>query len=210
MKIRRPPSPCERVEKSRIADLFRGKRFFGVGRPDGRVTARRLAGGITALFSALLLGACGFHPLYGDAAFGSRLGNTFADIYVEPITDYGVADTGYELRNALINDLDSNQGARYHLKLTMTETNEGIALLTNASITRYNDTLTVKYTLVDTETGSVIKQGTETALSAYNVAASPYATLIAQQSADKHSVQDLAERMRLELGVFFEQRSKRQ
>jgi len=165
--------------------------------------------GCAALGAALLLSGCGFHPLYGSEGVGSELGRTFADIYVEPIADYGVANTGYELRNALINLLDSNQGGRYRLKLTLTETTQGIALETDASITRYNDTLTVNYTLTDSESGKVIKQGLETALSAYNVASNPYSTLIAQQAADKTAAQDMAERLRLELGVFFDQRSVR-
>jgi LPS-assembly lipoprotein len=167
------------------------------------------AAGLVAVGATFFLAACGFHPLYGSAGAGSQLSNSFADIYVEPIADYGVANTGFELRNALINLLDSNQGARYRLKLTLTETTEGIALLTDASITRYNDTLTVHYTLTESETGKVIAQGEETALSAYNVAPNPYSTLIAQQAADKTAAQDMAERLRLELGVFFEQRASR-
>jgi|SRR5579871_2865185 len=170
----------------------------------------RLAGVIGFAFAGAGLAACGFHPLYGNAAFGSGLSNTFASVYVEPIADYGVADTGYELRNRLIDLLNSNADARYRLKLTLSETSEGIALETNASITRYNDTLTVHYVLTDVVAGREIKRGIETALAAYNVAASPYATVVAQQAADRHAVQDLAERLRLELGVFFEQRSKSQ
>ena len=154
--------------------------------------------------------ACGFQPLYGGGAFGSGLSNDFASIYVEPIADYGAGSTGFELRNRLIDLLDSNQGARYRLKITLGEANEGIALETDASITRYNDTLTVRYSLTDSETGKEITRGTETALSAYNVATSPYATLVAQQSADRKAAQDLAERLRLELGAFFEQRSNTQ
>ena len=175
----------------------------------GLVSTKSCAARLAAFAGAVLLSACGFHPLYGTESAGSELSNTFAAIYVEPIADFGVANTGYELRNALINDLDSNQGARYRLKLSLTETTQGIALETDASITRYNDTLTVDYALTDNETGNVIKQGEETGLSAYNVTSNPYSTLIAQQAADKRAAQDMAERLRLELGAFFDQRSAR-
>jgi len=167
-----------------------------------------LAAGALALGASLLVAGCGFHPLYGGAASWSALGRTLSDIYVEPIADYGVAGTGYELRLALLQELNSGKSGRYQLKATLSETTQGLALLTNASITRYNDTLTVNYTLTDTETGKVLKQGTETGLAAFNVIASPYATLIAQQDADKRVAQDIAERMRIELGVFFEQQPK--
>src|SRR5215470_362618 len=112
----------------------------------------RLVYGIAAALTALSLTGCGFHPLYGNAVVGSSLGRKLSTVYVEPITDFGVANTGYELRNALINYLDSSEGARYHLKVTMRVTTRGLALLTNASVTRYNDTLLVNYALTDTET----------------------------------------------------------
>ena len=170
--------------------------------------ARNLLLVIAVALGAVSLGGCGFHPLYGNASTGSSLGRTLSSIYVEPVTDYGVGSTGYELRNALLNGLDSNKNGRYRLKMTLNIQTQGLALLTNASVTRYNDTLTVKYTLTDSETGQVIKQGTEIGRSAYNVASSPYATLIAQQDSDKRAVQDVAERLRIQLGVFFEQKRK--
>jgi LPS-assembly lipoprotein len=157
--------------------------------------------------AGLLAGACGFHPLYGDQAEGSRVAGDFSTVYVDPISDFGVANTGYELRNALIDQLDSNRGATYHLRVTFSETNQGIVLLQNASITRYNDKISVKYTLSDS-TGKVLIGGTETGLSDYNAVASPYATLVAQQDADKRSAQDIAERIRIKLAVYFEQRQQ--
>ena len=165
----------------------------------------RLVRLVGALAAAGLLAGCGFHPLYGTAGAGSSLGRKLATIYVEPISDFGVANTGYELRQALINDLDSNESARYRLRVTMKVTTQGLALLTNASVTRYNDTLTVNYTLTDSETGQVVTKGIETGHSAYNVVTSPYSTLVAQQDADKRAAQDIAERLRIELGVYFEQ-----
>jgi LPS-assembly lipoprotein len=170
---------------------------------------KRFAAGGFALVASLLAAGCGFHPLYGSAPVGSALGRTLSDIYVEPIADTGVAGTGYELRLALVQGLNSDKGGRYVLKTTLNETTQGIALLTNASITRYNDTLTVRYTLTDTISGKMLKQGTETGLAAYNVVSSPYATLIAQQDADKREAQDIAERMRIEIGVFFEQQQSK-
>ena len=158
--------------------------------------------------ACLVAGACGFHPLYGNAAEGSALSGTFATIYVEPIADSGVASTGYELRNALIDLLDSNEGGAYRLKVTVRETTQNAVILPNASITRYNDSLTVRYTLTDSATGKVVTSGRESGITAYNAVTSPYATLAAQQDADKRAVQDIAERIRIDLGVFFEQQQK--
>jgi LPS-assembly lipoprotein len=149
----------------------------------------------------LCLGGCGFRPLYGDA----RLEPQLASIFVEPVAERD----GYELRNALINILGSNGepgGKTYRLKLVLNETNQGVALQNDATISRYNDTLTVNYVLSDAK-GTQVTQGTQSSLSSYNVAASPYSTLSAQQDADKRAAQDIAERIRIDLGVFFRRRN---
>ena len=160
---------------------------------------------IPIVVACLFSGACGFHPLYGDAAVGSSLSGTFATIYVEPIEDNSVADTGFELRNTLIDLLDSNEGAAYRLKVALSESTQGVVLLQDASIVRYNDRLMVKYVLTDSSTGKVVTQGSENGIAAYNAVGSPYATLAAQQDADKRAAKDIAERIRIALGVFFEQ-----
>jgi LPS-assembly lipoprotein len=165
----------------------------------------RTAPPLAAALFALALGGCGFHPLYGSGATSGALQNTFAQIYVEPVHDLSVANTGYDLRNKMIDTLDATSGAaQYHLTLTLSQTTQGIALQNDASITRYNDTLTVTYSLVDTATGKEVTKGTETGLSAYNVVQSPYSSLIAQQDSDRRVAQDIAERIRLDLGVYFD------
>ena len=124
-----------------------------------------------------------------------------SSIYVEPVAERD----GYELRNELIDILGSNGGPggkAYRLKLILTEANQGVALQNDATITRYNDTLTVNYVLSDAK-GDEVTRGTQTSLSAYDVAASPYSTLSAQQDADKRAAQDIAQRIRIDLGTFF-------
>jgi len=154
----------------------------------------------------LLLGACGFHPLY--AGLNGGMDATLSSIYVEPVPDR----LGYELRNTMIDLLDgpgTASGASYRLKLALSQNTQGIALQNDATITRYNDTLTVTYQLTDLA-GHIVTKGTETGLSAYNVLPSSsnanYGTLAAQQDADKRAAQDIAERIRLDLNVYFVKR----
>jgi len=56
--------------------------------------------------------------------------------------------------------------------------------------------------------GHELTSGIQTELSAYNVVQSPYATLTAQQDASKRAAQDVAERIHLELGVWFRNHKK--
>ena len=143
-----------------------------------------------------MLGACGFHPMYGTA-----LAPQLSSIYVEPIEERD----GFELRNTLIDRLNSDgklEGKKYRLKITLDEATQGIALQNDATITRYNNTLNARYALSDAQ-GNLLTQGSQTELSAYNVVNSPYATLTAQQDSARRAAQDMAERIHLELGVWF-------
>ena len=54
----------------------------------------------TLIGALLLLGGCGFHPLYGG--MNSDMKETLASIYVEPVPER----IGYELRNTMIDLLD--------------------------------------------------------------------------------------------------------
>jgi LPS-assembly lipoprotein len=133
---------------------------------------------------------------------------TLSTIYVEPMPDH----LGYELRNKMIDILDgpgTPGGAQYHLKLALTETTQGIALQNDAAVTRYNDNLKITYSLTD-GAGKVVTSGTETGISAYNVlpsgANANYGTLAAQQDADKRAAEDIAQRILLDLNVFFAKR----
>jgi len=167
---------------------------------------------IAVVGAALSLSGCGFHALYADphGYMKSNLGS----IYVEPVPDR----LGYELRNQLLDLLDARAdaaGAAYRLHLTMSDKSDAIGVqsqpvgaVTQTAITRYNDTLSVTYELVDTKTNETVTHGIETGLSAYNVLSSPYATLVSHQAADKNATDDIAERIRIDLAIFFRQKPK--
>jgi LPS-assembly lipoprotein len=143
------------------------------------------------------LAGCGFTPLYG----GGKVAPQLSSIYVEPIAERN----GYELRTRLIELLNSDgvlAGKRYRLKITMTESSQGVALQNDATITRYNNRMQAKYVLSDAS-GALVTEGTQSELSSYNVVQSPYATLAGEQDSSKRAAQDMAERIQLELGVWF-------
>lgn len=155
------------------------------------------------LLVVLALAGCGFHPLYGKGGASPAI---MASIYVDPIADR----TGYELRNSLIDLLDSGGGnsKQYRLKITLAEDRKGIALQNDATITRYNYLLAAQYELRDSA-GRIVTSGHQSTLTAYNVVASPYATLSAEQDAQKRAAQDLSQRIQLDLGVFFARHKER-
>ena len=161
---------------------------------------------VILLLLALALEGCGFHPLFargGDSASGQQV---FKTIFVEPVE---AERAGYELRNSLIDLLrgaDRPEHALYRLKVSVKQTIEGVAVQTNASITRYRYTMVADYELSDMHTGANLTKGTETTVSGYDVVASPYATLVAQQDAQRLGARDIADRIRIDLGVYFTRR----
>jgi LPS-assembly lipoprotein len=157
--------------------------------------------GLAVIAGCLFLAGCGFHPMYGGS-----LAPALSSVYVEPIAERD----GYELRNSLIDALQSDgdkAGKLYNLKVTLNETSQGIALQNDATITRYNGRLEAHYVLSDT-LGHELTSGSQIELSAYNVVQSPYATLTAQQDSSKRAAQDVAERIHLDLGVWFRNHKK--
>jgi LPS-assembly lipoprotein len=149
--------------------------------------------------ACLAIAGCGFHPLYGG-----KLQPQLASIYVEPLE----GRDGYALRNQLIDLLGSDgreAGKIYHLALTLNQVSNGVTLQNDATITRYNDTITATYVLTDAK-GTEVTRGSQTSLSSFNVSSSPYSTLAAQQDSDRRAGDDLADRIRMDLGVFFSRR----
>ncbi|HUO94169.1 MAG TPA: LPS assembly lipoprotein LptE [Rhizomicrobium sp.] len=171
------------------------------------MTKFRLAG---ALGLAALLGACGFHPLYSSEPDHDGARQIFASVYVDPIAGERV---GYDLRNNLIDGLSATakpQQAAYRLKVTVDQYLQGIAVANNAAVTRYNYTLNANYELSDMRTNKVIKSGLERTLAAFDVVASPYATLVAQQDAQRRGALDIAQRIQLDIAAYFERRTRQQ
>ena len=154
---------------------------------------------LSVALTGLVVSGCGFHPLYGG-----KMAPQLASIYVEPVAERD----GYELRNQLIDLLGSDgreAGKAYRLRLTLSQVSNGVTLQNDATITRYNDTLTATYVLTDAK-GAEITRGSQTSLSSFNVSNSPYSTVAVQQDSDRRAADDIADRIRMDLGVFFSSR----
>jgi LPS-assembly lipoprotein len=175
---------------------------------------------ILAIAATLAVAGCGFHPLYGTIGSNPGAQVMFGSIYVPPIE---LENAGYELRNDLADLLQAkvrpDGTTRYELQVTLTDRRQPIAIqnvevpvgpqttLKEVDITRYNYTLVANYQLVDRKTQKVLTKGTESSLSAYDVVASPYATLVAQQDVQARTAQDIADHLRIRLGIYFAQQA---
>jgi LPS-assembly lipoprotein len=155
--------------------------------------------------AALTLGGCGFRPLYATESTPAGIAVYFNEIYVEEIA----GRTGLVLRNQLMDAFTPGgtpKASAYRLEIVLEDKREGLAIQENTDITRYNFTLTAKFSLRDATNSQVIHTGSSRAIAGYNVVNSQFATMTAQRDAEERAARELGEDIRLRLGVFFERR----
>lgn len=152
-----------------------------------------------ALLSAGLAG-CGFRPLYAPTASGPGAGG-FSTVYVAQVPDR----IGQLFRNDLI-DMISPRGEpenpAYVLHATLSESREELAVQKSAAATRGNVNMTVAFQLEKVGQGNVMG-GTAVSVGSYNILDSEYATLKALEAVRARTVRQLAENVRVRLGVYF-------
>ena len=162
-----------------------------------------LAIGVT-VWAAFALAGCGFQPLYGKTTAYDGVAADFGAIEIVDIPER----VGLSVRNHLIDLMPQEGAARYRLIVTLSENREGLALRRDASVTRYNYVLRATFELRDAATDAVVDKGHARAIAAYNVVDSQFATLSAEQDAETRAARELAEQIRLRLGVGFERRTR--
>ncbi len=165
----------------------------------GRGTAR-IRRAPFLILALLMLGACGFEPLYGTRG-GDGPGIRAAAIEIAPIKDR----IGHVVRNHLIDSLTPDgQPAQpdYRLRIKITQTTAPLMIQLNDSVNRFNLTLRATFSLSD-RTGAVVYRGAAKAIGSYNVVDSKFATLAAEQDAAREAARALSDEIRALILVYF-------
>jgi len=160
-----------------------------------------MASGLLA--SALLLSACGFHPLYAEDEDGLGLDDRLATVEVTDIQ----GRYGQEFKLALDSQMypsgrPASARTQYLLHVRLKADREGLAIQPDASITRYDYNITGRYRLEEVGSGKLVHQGIATAKTAYNVVESQFATLTARQDAEARAIRSLSEEIRMRIALF--------
>ncbi len=154
------------------------------------------------LFAALLLGACGFKPLYWDKGVYSHVSPEMAAIGIEPIS----GRTGQILRNHLLDGI-TPKGVplkpKYLLKVKLSVSTTGLAIEQDDSITRSNYILKATYFLKKPGSSEIIHSGHTRSIASYNVVESDFANLNAQKNAQKRTARAVSEELKNQLAVYF-------
>ena len=149
------------------------------------------------LAAGLLVSACGFVPLYGQA--GVRGGLSAIQVKVPQ------GRTAYLVRESLDDALgrDARQQAAYQLDVTVDERRFARGLRVDNVANRYELQVKVGYRLMSAQTGSVLLSGTVPVAVTYDSADAPYGGITAQQDGQKRAAQEAAQQIRLDLARYF-------
>ena len=150
--------------------------------------------------AAASLGGCGFTPLYAEHGVAGGLSAIAVNV--------PRGRTAFLLSQDLEDSLarDHNVAPAYRLDITLEERNYPRGLQINDVATHNETHVNVGYHLVDLASGKVLKAGTERVEVTFAVAAQPYAGVSAEQDAQARAASTAADRIRLDLAVYFAQR----
>jgi len=149
----------------------------------------------------LSLAGCGYQPLYGTSATGSRVTSQLSSIVVEP----QYKRTDQLIRNEILSSIgnDSGKYARYRLAFTSTTNDTSTVKTFGSDILRKSYQLNVKYTLTDTKTGKAVHKGNTFARVSYDKTAAPFSDYQARINAQERAAKEAGSDIRIRLAAFF-------
>jgi LPS-assembly lipoprotein len=154
------------------------------------------------------LSGCGFQPLYKAEPGAKQAASVqrMAAIDIPPIPNRSGQILRNELRDRLV---PRGWSARslYRLDVSLEESQVDVAILRDATSTISRYTADVKWVLTDLGTDAPILRGTNRRITSFPIAASEFASLEAEKDARDRALAQLAEDVRLRLGLFFERGS---
>ncbi|WP_395329885.1 LPS assembly lipoprotein LptE [Novosphingobium sp. BL-8H] len=148
---------------------------------------------LSVLLGAVLLSGCGLTPMYAGGGSGA-VARGLADVQVAAIE----GRAGWLVRNALVDQLGAGKAGvspKYRLDVRLDDKLEGLALLSDDTISRERRTLRARYQLVDVTSGEIVLDATAQSDAGIDVVSSDYATIAAEQTALENLSKDVASRI---------------
>ncbi len=167
------------------------------------ITPRIRPAMFAVIAAALMLGACGYKPLYGAQGITPHVERQLASIYVTPIEDRAGQMMRLKLKERLSPTADGLDNA-YTLDITLDESLSRLAVEESGFTTRANLKMKATFELVRSADQMRIFKGTVKTISSYNELSSDFATKSAQDNARQRAIVDLADTLRTRLAAFFQ------
>ncbi|WP_142849193.1 LPS assembly lipoprotein LptE [Telmatospirillum sp. J64-1] len=163
---------------------------------------------IAAASGLMLLAGCGFQPLYAERSQPVEVSAEMARIAVAPIADRA----GQQLQNLLAERLNSaarTGPAEYVLQVSLTE--EETELLTARDATATRSRIAVRASYILLRDGLELDRQVIENAGTYNwVQSNQFSTVIAARDARSRALQQIAEEIRIRLGLYFLRQAEQQ
>lgn len=166
--------------------------------------SRRGVLGLVPVVAAMMLVACGLRPIHGGAV-GQAVNPQLAAIEVEEIG----GRLGYNFRRYLLDELNpagQTVPSIYNLEVKLDRQLNALAIQLDDTITRYNLIVAARFALKRKADGQVLYDSALRRVASYNVRSEPFATLVAEQDAERRASREVARQIRTILALYFADR----
>lgn len=158
------------------------------------------------MLAALVVTACGFEPIYGDAtrdSYGaSTTEDTLSKIAIGNIPD----EEGQILRNALMDRFYRHgrpAAPSYQLRVApLQEQTANLDVTIESETTRRQIRMTTSFALIDTSTQEAVLQRPVHAISSYNVLGSQFTTLVTERDTKEAVLNDIARQIEDQISLY--------
>ena len=152
---------------------------------------------VLMLLGLVVLPACTVTPLYSTASNGNSVQAELAAISILPATDRLTQIT----RNELVFAFGAAQRVTTRYELSLRATSASVPDVTGVNIPLTRLTVTIRYSLVELESGEVIVSGSASADTSYQQSNQGFATERAREDAEARAARAAAESVRLEIAA---------
>lgn len=158
---------------------------------------------LASLSLCLMLGACGFHPLYGK--------NKYTAVGVEEklaLVQIGNIPNreGQYLRNELIDRFYRGErptNPKYSLSVRpLSESLINLDITTDSDSTRGQLKIVSHFTFADKQTGETLIERNIQAVTSYNILNSEFATRVSEDNARLNAIEDLARQIEHQINIY--------
>ncbi len=160
------------------------------------------------ILAFISLSACGFQPVYRKNSETGYSSNQYLQtVRIAPLPDR----PGQILHNMLrdrMNPLGQPRQPFYSLDSIITETTKDLAVRLDNTTSRTNLTILVKYRLLRLSDGSAVYSGSSRSTNSFDQLDDPYTNLVAEDTARKRVLRQIADDMTLQVGSYFTNATK--
>ena len=157
---------------------------------------------LLAAVCGLTLSACGYRPLYGEAATNPAVEANMSAVSIAPINDRVGQKMHIELERRL-HPRGMAAMTTHSLRVSLSESSQNVTVARDTSATRADLRLTAKYRLIRNNDNRQVAKGSLFSVVSHNILGSDYATLVASNSARDWAINDIGEQLERRMAIYF-------